>query len=87
MSFFKKYNGTMNKRLARLENMIWVLIYGGLLSALVGFFMQRDGDDNGGDWLMWAGVVVAVVGFILIVVRSRLKEEPAQTDDATRGRD
>jgi len=87
MSFFKKYNGTMNKRLARLESMIWVLIYGGLLSAVVGFFMQRDGDNNGGEWLMLAGAVVAVVGFILIVVRARLKEDPAPTDTAARGRD
>ena len=39
MSFFKKYNGTMNKRLARLEKLIWTLIYGGLLSALQGYFM------------------------------------------------
>lgn len=87
MSFFKKYNGTMNKRLARLENMIWVLIYGGLLSALIGFFMQRDGDNNGGEWLMWAGAVVAMVGFILIVVRARLKEDPSPRDTAPRERD
>jgi cytochrome c-type biogenesis protein CcmH/NrfF len=74
MSFFKKYNGTVNKRLARL-------------SALVGFFMQRDGDNNGGEWLIWAGAVVAVVGFMLIVVRARLREDPDPKDTAARRRD
>jgi len=80
MSFFKKYNGTMNKRLAQLEKLIWALIYGGLLSVVVGYFMQRDGEASG-QWLMGVGTVVAVVGVILIVVRSRLHEGPdaAQT--------
>lgn len=75
MSFFKKYNGTMNKRLARLEKLIWVLIYGGLLSALVGWFML-DGGDADGQWLMFVGGAVAAVGVVLIVVRSRLREGP-----------
>jgi vacuolar-type H+-ATPase subunit I/STV1 len=78
MSFFKKYNGTMNKRLARLEKLIWVLIYGGLLSALVGWFMQAGGDAEGG-WLVLVGAIAAVLGVILIVVRSRLSEGPKNT--------
>ncbi|MCZ4314910.1 hypothetical protein O4H66_16010 [Comamonadaceae bacterium G21597-S1] len=85
MSFFKKYNGTMNKRLARLEKLIWTLIYGGLLSALVGYFMQRDGDDAGA-WLTSVGIGVAVLGVILIFVRSRLREGPAASDAKTPGR-
>lgn len=79
MSFFKKYNGTMNKRLARLETLIWTLVYGGLLSALVGFFMLRDGDGGDGQWLLAGGAVAAVVGVVLIFVRSRLHEDPAPT--------
>jgi vacuolar-type H+-ATPase subunit I/STV1 len=73
MSFFKKYNGTMNKRLARLEKLIWTMIYGGLLTALVGWFMRSAGD-AGGLWLLGVGGVTALVGFILIYVRSRVKE-------------
>lgn len=75
MSFFKKYNGTMNQRFARLEKWIWILIYGGLLSALVGLFMQRGGDEEG-QWLMIGGVTAALLGLILIIVRSRLKDDP-----------
>jgi vacuolar-type H+-ATPase subunit I/STV1 len=75
MSFFKKYNGTMNTRLARLEKLIWMLIYGGLLSALVGWFMVDRGDALG-QWLMGIGVAVAALGVVLIVVRSRLHEGP-----------
>ncbi len=73
MSFFKKYNGTTNARLARMETLIWVLIYGGLLAVLIGWFMLQGGD-NGGDWLMAAGGAVAVAGVILIFIRSRLHE-------------
>ncbi len=75
MSFFKKYNGTMNQRLARLEKLIWTLIYGGLLAALVGWFM-RDGGDADGLWLMLLGAIVALLGCILILVRARLNEGP-----------
>lgn len=85
MSFFKKYNGTMNNRLARLEKLIWTLIYGGLLSALVGWFM-RDAGDAGGRWLMVIGVVVALVGFGLILVRARLHEEPNDTAQVPAGK-
>ncbi len=85
MSFFKKYNGTMNKRLAQLEKLIWTLIYGGLLSVLVGYFMQREGEASG-QWLMGAGAAVAVVGVILIMVRSRLHEGPDAAQTKARGR-
>ena len=73
MSFFKKYNGTTNVRLARLETLIWVLIYGGLLSLVVGFFMSRNADGSGLE-LVVGGAVVAAVGAVLIYVRSRLRE-------------
>lgn len=74
MSFFKKYNGTTNLRLARLETLIWTLIYGGLLTLIVGAFMGR-GEEGSGVGLMVLGAIVAVVGVVLIYVRSRLREE------------
>ncbi len=74
MSFFKKYNGTTHKGLARLETLIWTLIYGGLLGAVIGLFMQRGGD-AGGELLMIGGGIVAAIGVVLIVVRSRLHED------------
>ena len=39
MSFFSKYNGSTNLRLVRIERLTWVLIYGGLLAAVLGTFM------------------------------------------------
>ena len=74
MSFFKKYNGTTNLRLARLETLIWTLIYGGLLALIVGAFMGR-GEEGSGVGFMVLGAILAVVGVVLIYVRSRLREE------------
>ncbi len=74
MSFFKKYNGTTNLRLARIETAIWVLIYGGLLAAVVGLFMARR-QDGGSTLLIAGGVVLVVIGVGLVYVRSRLREE------------
>lgn len=73
MSFFKKYNGTTNLRLARIETLIWVLIYGGLLMLVVGFFMSRNVDGSGFEMVV-GGAVLAAVGAVLIYVRSRLRE-------------
>ena len=74
MSFFKKYNGTTHKGLARLETLIWALIYGGLLSAVVGYFMGRAADDDG-DIVMVFGGVITFIGLVLVVVRSRMRED------------
>lgn len=74
MSFFKKYNGTTHAGLARLETLIWALIYGGLLALLVGVFMGRAGDDTG-DLLMAGGGVAAVVGVVLVYLRAHLHED------------
>ena len=74
MSFFKKYNGTTNLRLARLETLIWVLIYGGLLTALVGAYMSREAAGSG-IALVVSGLLVTIAGAVLIYVRSRLREE------------
>ena len=74
MAFFKKYNGTTDVRLLRLERVIWILIYGGLLStALSGF--ARDAGAQGHVALLACGLFAVAVGVALIVVRSRLREE------------
>ena len=74
MSFFKKYNGTTNLRLARIETAIWVLIYGGLLAGVVGLFMARR-HDAGSTLLIAGGAVLVVIGAGLVYIRSRLREE------------
>jgi len=74
MTFFKKYNGTTNTRLARIETLIWVLIYGGLLTLVIGFSMSRL-DEDSGNLMVIAGGIAAAIGVVLVVVRSRLREE------------
>ena len=74
MSFFKKYNGTAHVGLMRLETLIWVLIYGGLLTLGVGFFMSRR-EEGSGIAAVVAGGTLAALGVVLIYVRSRLREE------------
>lgn len=55
---------------SRLEALVWILIYGGLLLLCLGWFVQpRDATLGGG--LMVGGGAVAAVGVLLIVVRSR----------------
>ena len=57
---------------ARLENWIWGLIYGGMLLAILGIATGRI-DVAMGWMLALPGAVMAVVGIVLIYVRSRLK--------------
>jgi len=74
MAFFKKYNGTTDARLLRMERWTWVLIYGGLLTCVLSYFMPAEPD--GGVSLMSGGGLLAVaIGTALIVVRSRLHGE------------
>ena len=62
-----------------VDTLIWVLIYGGLLTVGLGVSVQRS-DDALGYGLVVAGAVMAVAGFALIYVRSRMNESP-QTKD------
>ena len=73
MGFFKPLAGnTSNKAAARLHGLIWVLIYGGLLTLVLGLSVAPIDDDTA--WLLIVGGgVVAAVGVALIVVRSRMK--------------
>ncbi len=71
MGFFKKYNGTTDTRLVRLERLTWLLIYLGLVLMVLGSFIRRTQDATG--WFVAGGLAV-VSGIVLIYVRSRMRE-------------
>jgi len=55
----------------KIEQLVWVLIYGGLLTLSLGIFVQRLHDPIG--WtLTVVGAVAAAAGAVLIWVRSRM---------------
>ncbi|WP_298214608.1 hypothetical protein [Acidovorax sp.] len=65
-----------HQTLQRLHKLIWALIYGGLLTLVLGIATARTDEATG--WvLMVGGGVVAAVGVVLIAVRARLKADPA----------
>ena len=54
-----------------IEVWVWLLVYGGLLTLCLGLAVGRI--DPGLGWLLeLGGAVVAALGVVLIVVRSRL---------------
>jgi hypothetical protein len=55
-----------------LEKLIWVLIYGGLLTVGVSFAVPESAPALGAV-MTWGGAAAAGVGAALIVVRSRRK--------------
>ena len=59
------------KPYARLHNLIWTLIYSGLLSVAIGLATRRT-DAELGCWLMSGGAVLVAAGVVLVWVRSRL---------------
>jgi hypothetical protein len=63
---------TSPKPHAKLEKWIWVLIYGGLFLLILGIATGRANETLGWSMAM-PGVALAVVGIVLIYVRSRLK--------------
>lgn len=76
MAFFKpSEETTSNKLITRLHQLIWVLIYGGLLALVLGLSVQRT-DDAIGWSLVLGGALVTALGGVLIYVRSRLKTGP-----------
>jgi len=55
-----------------IDVLIWVLIYGGLIVVGWGISVQRS--NNGlGLSLIAGGGVIAAIGFLLIYIRSRMK--------------
>ena len=76
MGFYKPgANHPTDPKMAKLHKIIWALIFGGLLTIILGFFVERTGDVMG--WLMIvSGGVLTVVGAISIYVRSTMTTEP-----------
>ena len=73
MGFYKPgANHTTDPSVVRLHKAIWSLIYGGLLLLVLGLFVEKSDATIG--WVMVvAGGVAAVLGCVLIYVRSRIK--------------
>ncbi len=62
------------RTLARIEAWVWVLIYGGLLTLVLGLAVGRT--DAALGWLLGVtGAVAACAGAVLLWVRSRLKQD------------
>ena len=72
MGFYKPgANHPTNPRMARLHKIIWTLIFGGLLTTILGIFVGKTDDVIG--WMMIAaGGVMTVVGVVLIYARSTM---------------
>ena len=74
MGFYKPgANHTANPKMARLHKIIWALIFGGLLSVILGIFVSQT--DNAVGWMMIiGGVVLTVAGAVLVYVRSTMPD-------------
>jgi hypothetical protein len=62
----------MPNNAAAVERWVWILIYGGLLTLCLGLFAGRS-EAGLGTLLVVGGIVAALSGVVLIVVRSRMK--------------
>lgn len=60
--------------LKRLQQLIWVFIYGGLLTLVLGLSVERN-DESLGFVMALGGGGLALFGVVLIYVRSRLKAD------------
>jgi hypothetical protein len=58
-----------------VQRLVWICIYGGLLSIVLGIFLART-EAALADSIQSAGGVFVAIGVLLIYVRSRLKETP-----------
>jgi hypothetical protein len=56
----------------QIEMLTWVLIYGGLVGLILGWFLTPL-QGPWGELLMAGGAAATVAGVVLIVVRSRMK--------------
>ena len=64
------------RNLKRLQNLVWILVYGGLLTLVFGLAVGRGADAALGHRLVVGGGIVAALGVVLIFVRARLKPTP-----------
>lgn len=60
--------------LRRLQALVWVLIFGGLLTLVLGLSLSRY-DADAGLALIASGSLLAAVGVLLIFVRARIRED------------
>ena len=75
MGFYKPgANHPTDPKTARLHKIIWTLIFGGLLTIILGIFVGKT-DDTLGWMMMAAGGILTVIGAILIYVRSTMTTE------------
>jgi F0F1-type ATP synthase assembly protein I len=58
----------------RIEQLVWVLIYGGLVSLSLGWFVTPQ-QGPWGELMITGGLVATVAGVVLIVVRARMKDQ------------
>jgi hypothetical protein len=61
------------KRTARIEALVWLLIYGGLIGAALGVALARNGASYG-DAVVALGTLAVAAGIVLLWARSRLPE-------------
>ena len=75
MGFYKPgANHTTDPKTLRLHKIIWSLIFGGLLTVILGIFVGKADDATG--WIMVvAGGVMTAIGAVLIYVRSTMTSE------------
>ena len=57
------------------EGLTWILIYGGLLTLVLGLWVEPIDDDDTGWFLVAGGGLAAAVGLVMIYVRSRIKTD------------
>lgn len=69
----QRYSAPMftEKTIRRVESAIWILLYGGLLTLVLGLFTQR-ADDDLGLALVVGGGIAAALGAVLVYLRSRM---------------
>ena len=59
---------------ARVESLVWVLIYGGLATVILGLWVRGD-STLVGPVLIGAGALMALGGVALIWLRSRMNDD------------
>ena len=75
MGFYKPgANHATDPKTARLHKIIWALIFGGLLTVVMGIFVSKS-DDAFGWTMVIAGIAMVAIGAILIYVRSKMKTD------------
>ena len=73
MGFYKPgANHPQNPKMVRLHKIIWTLIFGGLLTVILGIFVGKT-DEAIGWTMVAAGGLMTAVGVVLIYVRSTLR--------------